>query len=295
VILDYQPERSGKMSAMNRGVQRAGSEFLIFTDANAMWLPETLPNLMSNFAQAQVGCVSGRKILTGKGTLAEANENLYWRYESWIKSQESRLGSTVAASGELLAVRREVYKFPSLGVINDDSQLVLETVDQGYRVLYDPTAVTFEAGSASMADEFGRKSRIAAGRWQLSGKLLSLAPDHPGFVLKYVSHKLLRLLVMPLMILAFLSNLAVIMAQPAAGTGFEALIRLSPPWGQLFMAGQVSLYLLAALGAVLDQLGIRFKPVYFIYFFVAAQCATFIGLLRFSSGRQTVIWRKAAH
>ena len=130
---------------------------------------------------------------------------------------------------------------------------------KGYRVLYDPTAVTFEAGSASMADEYGRKSRIAAGRWQLSGKVLSLAPDHPGFVLKYVSHKLLRLLVMPLMILAFLSNLAVVMAQPAAGTGFEALIRLSPPWGQLFMAGQVSLYLLAALGAVLDHLGIRLQ------------------------------------
>ena len=103
------------MSAMNRGVQRAGGEFLIFTDANAMWLPETLSNLMSNFAQAQVGCVSGRKILTGKGTPAEANENLYWRYELWIKSQESRLGSTVAASGELLAVRREVYTFPQPG------------------------------------------------------------------------------------------------------------------------------------------------------------------------------------
>jgi hypothetical protein len=84
---------------------------------------------------------------------------------------------------------------------------VLETIEQGYRVLYDPAAVTIEPGSSSLSEEYGRKSRIAAGRWQLAGKVLKLAPNHPGFVFKFISHKLLRLLVMPLMILAFVSNL----------------------------------------------------------------------------------------
>jgi len=294
VILVYQPERSGKMAAMSRGVHRAGGEFFIFTDANAMWKPDTLSNLMSNFAEPRVGCVCGRKTLIGRGSQAEENENLYWRYESWIKSQESRLGSTVAASGELLAVRRAVYQLHDQEIINDDSQIVLETVKKGYRVLFDPSAVTVEQGSSSMAEEFGRKSRIAAGRWQLTGQLLKLALNHPGFVFKFISHKLLRLLVMPLMILAFISNLAVVISNPPAGTGIVSLIKLSPPWGQIFLIGQISLYLLAALGAVFEYFGIRCKPVYFIYYFVGAQFATLAGLLRFSSGRQSVLWRKVA-
>jgi cellulose synthase/poly-beta-1,6-N-acetylglucosamine synthase-like glycosyltransferase len=294
LILDSEPERNGKMAAMNRAVHRASGEFIVFTDANALWNPDTLKKIMSNFTEPRVGCVCGRKSLTGKGTQAEASENLYWRYESWIKIQESRLGSTVAASGELLAVRRATYRFPNRHIINDDSQIVLETIDQGYRVLYDPTAVTIEPGSSSLSEEYGRKSRIAAGRWQIAGKILKLAPSHPGFVFKFISHKLLRLLVMPLMILAFVSNLAVVLAKLPAGTGFASLFQLSPPWGQLFLAGQITLYLLAALGAVLEHFGIRFKPIYLIYYFVGSQLATLTGLVRFSSGRQSVLWRKAA-
>jgi biofilm PGA synthesis N-glycosyltransferase PgaC len=294
VILDHQPERSGKMAAMNRAAHRAGGEFVIFTDANAVWKPDTLSNLMSNFADPRVGCVSGRKILTGAGTAPEVNENLYWRYESWIKDQESRLGSTVAASGELMAIRRSAYRFPDPQIINDDFQIVLNTVEQGYRVLYDPTAVTIEPGSSSMAEEYGRKSRIAAGRSQLTGKVLKLAFNQPGFVFKFISHKLLRLLVMPLMILALISNLVVVLANQPPGTGIVSVFRLSSPWGQLFITGQIILYLLAALGALLEHFGVRFKPIYFIYYFVSSQIAILTGLMKFSSGRQSVLWRKAA-
>jgi cellulose synthase/poly-beta-1,6-N-acetylglucosamine synthase-like glycosyltransferase len=294
VILDHQPERTGKMAALNRAVHRAVGEFVIISDATAFWRPDTLSNLMSNFAEPRVGCVSGRIILTGAGTAAEANENLYWRYDSWIKSQESRLGSTVTASGSLLAVRRAIYSFPDPQIINDDFQIVLNTIEQGYRVLYDPNALTIERGSSSMAEEYGRKSRIAAGRWQLAGKVLKLAPNYPGFVFKFISHKFLRLLVMPLMILAFISNLAVVLANQPPGTGIDSLFKLSPPWGQLFLTGQILLYLLAAFGALLEHFGVRFKPIYFIYYFVSSQIAILTGLVKLSSGRQSVLWRKAA-
>ena len=123
---------------------------------------------------------------------------------------------------------------------------------------------------------------------------MKLAPNHPWFVYKFISHKLLRLLVMPLMILAFVSNLAVVLAKPPTETGIASLFHLSPPWGQLFLAGQIILYLLAALGAVLEHFGIRFKPIYLIYYFVGSQLASLTGLVRFSSGRQSVLWRKAA-
>lgn len=294
VILLKSPQRDGKMAALNRAVQKAQGDFLIISDANALLKPDTLHNLMSNFADPVVGCVTGRIILAGAGTEVEANESTYWRYESWIKSMESRLGSTPAADGSLLAVRRSIYESPPDHIINDDFKVVLMTVRQGYRAIYDPTAATIEARTTSMTGEYERKSRIAAGRWQLVKEVIPLTFQQPGFVFKFISHKLLRLLVMFLMILAFISNLgAVLIDFPARGE-LASLVGLSAPWGAILLAGQVTFYALVSLGALLDHLGVRVKPLHFLYFFVSAQFASLAGLVRFSSGRQSVIWRKAA-
>lgn len=294
VILDHSPERGGKVAALNRAMQRARGEVLVFSDANALVKPDTLYNLMCNFADPEVGCVSGCKVLAGHGSELETSENLYWRYESWIKTLESSLGSTPAAVGELLAVRRTIYHLPTDHIINDDFQIVVRTVEQGYRAVYDRTAVTIEESYTSMADEFGRKSRIAAGRWQAFGQTLRLVRRQPGFVFKFLSHKGLRLLVAPLMILAFFGNLGAVVLNQSSGTGLISLIGLHAPWGHLALAGQVILYALAGLGALLDRWQLRFKPVYFIYFFLSAQLAAMAGLLRLCSGRQTVLWRKVA-
>jgi poly-beta-1,6-N-acetyl-D-glucosamine synthase len=294
IILDHSDQRSGKMAAMNRAVQRARGEILVFSDANALLQPDTLYNLMSNFADARVGCASGRKVLAGRPSELETNENLYWRYESWIKTLESRLGSSATATGELLAVRRAIYRLPDSTIINDDSQIVVSTVRQGYRAIVDDTAVTHEPGSDSMSDELGRKSRIAAGRWQLVGQVVKLIGTQPEFVFKFFSHKALRLLVAPLMALALIGNVGAVALNPMGGAGLIPLIGLHTPWGQLALAGQIGLYALAGLGAWLDRRGIRFKPAYFAYYFVSAQLAALAGLVRFSSGRQTVLWRKVA-
>jgi len=294
IILDHSDQRGGKMAAMNRAVRRARGEILVFSDANALLQPNALYNLMSNFADARVGCASGRKVLAGHTSELETNENLYWRYESWIKTLECRLGSSAATSGELLAVRRAIYSLPDSAIINDDFQLVVNTVQQGYRAIYDATAVTHEAGSDSMSDELGRKSRIAAGRWQVFGQVLKLSGTRPGFVIKFLSHKALRLLVGPLMVLALIGNVGAVALNPMGGAGFTPLIGLHTPWGQLALGGQMGLYALAGLGAWLDRRGIRFKPAYFAYYFVSAQLAALAGFVRFSSGRQTVLWRKVA-
>lgn len=292
VVLDHSPERRGKVAALNRAVRRAHGDFLVFSDANALMKPDTLYNLMCNFADPRVGCVNGRKVLSGQGSELETNENLYWRYESWIKTLESCLGSTPASVGELLAVRRSLYDLPTNQIINDDFQIVVNTVGQGYRAIYDPTAVTIEKGSTSIADEFGRKSRIAAGRWQVIMQVLKLVWRQPGFVCMFLSHKGLRLLVAPLMILTFISNLGAVVLNQSGGAGLISLISLHIPWGPLALAGQMTFYILAGMGALLDIRGLRLKPVYFIYYFLSAQIASMAGMLRFFSGRQTVLWRK---
>lgn len=293
VILDHSAERGGKMAAINRSIKRARGDFYIITDANAILQPETLRSLMSNFADPSVGAVSGHKLMA-RGNALEASENIYWRYESWIKHQESRIGSTPAAVGELLAIRKAVFVLPDRKIINDDFQLALNTVKQGHRFIYDPDAITVERGTDSMNEEYGRKSRIAAGRWQVTKQVFSLIFAHPWYVLAFLSHKFLRLLVFPLMVLAFLSSLGSVLLGSLgvlAGPGlFSVYTRLSP----FLLAAQVLFYLLAGTGAILASFGVKVKPLYFLYYFLNAQIAAMSGLVRFSSGRQTVLWRKVA-
>jgi cellulose synthase/poly-beta-1,6-N-acetylglucosamine synthase-like glycosyltransferase len=294
VILDHGPERRGKVAALNRAVKRARGEVLVFSDANALMRPDTLTNLMCNFADSTVGCVSGRTVTAGHGSELETGENLYWRLESCIKTLESRLGSSPAADGSLLAVRGSVYDLPSNRIVNDDFQMAVRTVHQGYRAVYDRTAVTAEEGSASLADEFGRKSRIAAGRWQVVGQVLGLVWQNPGFVFKFVSHKLLRLLVGPLMLLAFVSNLCAVILNRSSGMGLVSVVGLHAPWGHLALVAQVAFYALAGMGALLNAWGLRFKPAYLVFYFLSAHMASMVGMVRFFLGRQTVLWRKVA-
>jgi poly-beta-1,6-N-acetyl-D-glucosamine synthase len=293
VILDHSSARGGKMQAINRAVKQARGDFFVFTDANAILKPDTLRNLMSNFTDPKVGSVSGHKLMSGSSEL-ETNENIYWRYESWIKQNESRLGSTPAAVGELLAIRREAFKLPSASIINDDFQLITRTVEQGYRAIYDPTAVTFEKGYSTMQDEYGRKTRIAAGRWQVIGQVFKMTFRHPWFVIMFFSHKMLRLFVFPLMILAFLSNLGLVGMNLPGSPGNSSFFGLSFPWGQVVLGVQVLFYILAGVGALLNHFGIRIKLLFLPYYFLNAQIASLSGFFRFSSGRQTVLWRKVA-
>src|SRR5258706_410045 len=76
-------------------------------------------------------------------------------------------GSTVAAVGEMLAIRRHLVKPLPPGLINDDAYLGLSVLRQGYRVIYEPQAFCWEAPTLSVQDELTRRRRITAGHYQL--------------------------------------------------------------------------------------------------------------------------------
>jgi poly-beta-1,6-N-acetyl-D-glucosamine synthase len=293
VVIDQAEMRGGKMSALKRGVKLAKGDVIVISDAEAIWKPDSLNHLISNFADPAVGCASGYHMMMGSNG-AEANENFYWRYESCIKKLESAIHSTTAATGGLLAIRKSLFQWPDQSIINDDFLMALNAASHGYRVIFDPSAVTYESGSSSISIEYHRKSRIAAGRWQIFGQVFKLAFRNPWFVIAFFSHKMLRLLIFPLMILAFLSSLGRVFMSQVGPAELLSLFGLYSPWGQLALFVQVLFYLLAGFGALLDHFGIRIKLLYLPYYFLNAQIASLSGFYRFSTGRQTVLWRKVS-
>lgn len=280
--LSYQPERQGKMAAIDRAMALVRGEIIVFSDANALYRPDALRKLVRNFADERVGAVSGRKtIVKDRRALAES-ENLYWCYESRIKEKESLIDSTTGVVGEILALRRALYLPPQKTIIQDDLYLANTVLGQGYRVIYEPLAIAEESMSQSLRDERIRRSRIVAGRYQVVMRSGTIPWQRPWLVFAILSHKVLRMLVPFFMLLSYLANLLWLLT-----AGQEPLIPA------LFLVGQTLFYVSAAAGWLLDRWGVHPKLLYLPYYFCSANLSAWSGFVRFTTGRQSALWTKA--
>ncbi|RMF03429.1 MAG: glycosyltransferase family 2 protein [Chloroflexi bacterium] len=279
VELSFSPERRGKMAAINRAMTRARGEVVVFSDANNLYDAQALRQLTPPFADPTVGAVSGAKsILSGDGALGDS-EGLYWRYESAIKKQETRLGTCTGVAGEILAVRRSLFRPPPAEIINDDFYIALDLIRRGYRVIYAPAARSFERVSATAQDEVTRRARIISGRYQAMRLAPQLLPwQQPLAVWQVVSHKFSRPLVPLAMIGALVSSLlAALRANRAAA---------------VLLTGQMAFYGLAGLGRTAEYGGKIGKLLYIPTFFVNSNLAALRGLRMHLTQRQGVLWQR---
>jgi len=292
VELSYQPERRGKMAAINWAMSKARHEIVLFSDANNLYARETLRELVKPFSDPWVGAVSGSKNILGNGHTLTKGDSLYWRYESYIKEQETRLGSCTGVSGEILAIRNNLYQLPPDRVINDDFFIALGILRQGYRLVYMPKARSFEHSSLTEADESIRRSRIVAGRYQVMLMSVQLLPwRNPLLVWQIISHKFMRPLVPLAMIMAFVANLLTIV-KPIPSLDYEILY-LGRPYNLTVLFMQLIFYLFAWLGNILNGRGTIGKILYLPAFLVNSNLSAVCGLVSFLAGKQTSLWKRA--
>jgi len=294
VELSYSPPRRGKMAAINRAMPLATGEIVIFSDANNLYAPDTIQELGVPFVDPSVGAVSGAKtILKGNGALG-ASEGLYWRYESFIKQQETRLRTCTGVAGEILAIRHELFESPPDEIINDDFYMGMRLLKRGYRIVYTPTARSFERVSPSAQHEVTRRSRIIAGRYQAIARAAEWLPSEPLIAWQVISHKVIRPLVPLAMIGAFLSNVIAVIRSNSSkhpSTQKEQPLRhLTSPFNWLFLILQVLFYVLALLP--IERKGAIGKMLYLPTFLLNSNKAALIGLYRFVSKRQSTLWKR---
>ncbi|HUT24738.1 MAG TPA: glycosyltransferase family 2 protein [Sumerlaeia bacterium] len=293
VELSYEPQRRGKMAAINRAILRARGEIVVFSDANNLYRPDALRELVAPFQRPRVGVVSGAKHVAKDEDALSASEGLYWKYESFIKKCEARLGCCVAVAGEILAVRRDLFQAPPEAVICDDFFTAMMIVRQGYNVDYAQEAVSVERVSASAQDEVARRGRIIAGRYQaiaLARRLLTWR--RPAVAWQVVSHKFFRPFVPHALIGIFLvSLLAVIFPRESDGAG---ILALAFPYNWVFFAPQVLFYVWAVIGMRFERRGSAWKLLYLPSYLVNSNLAAVIGGCRFLAGKHSVLWPKVA-
>ncbi len=283
------PERKGKIHAMNRGIQFVNAPIVIFSDSNTILCTDAVKIIVNTFADPKVGCIAGEKRVLSKDSdnAAGSGENLYWKFESWVKRMDSDLNSAVGAVGELFAIRTNLFEQVENDTILDDFIISLRIAEKGFRIAYTPDAYAIETASVSVAEELKRKVRIAAGGLQTIMRLKGLLnPFRHGMLsIQYISHKVLRWTIAPIAL--FCLPIVNFFILPE-----ELEIRTFNFFSYFFYL-QGFMYLLALLGWMLEQRKIRFKLLFIPYYFTAMNYASLRGWVRFLKGKQSVNWEKS--
>lgn len=266
------PVNRGKIATLNDGVRECRGEVIVFSDAAAFLYRDAVRTLVRNFADPEVGAVSGRyTVVKAEDVAIGKSEDFYWKYETFLKSKESDIASTLGGHGHLHGIRRELYPFPPPGTINDDYIIPVSVLAKRYRAVYEPAAVVYE--EAHEMTGFGRRVRIMAGNFQQLREIKGvLRPFRPLPLFFFLSHKGSRLLVPFAMVAALVANL---------------FLLSSPLYLALFWL-QVVFYGMAILGTVTK---LRPRTLLLPFYFCMINAATFFGAWHALTSRRRMAWK----
>jgi poly-beta-1,6-N-acetyl-D-glucosamine synthase len=283
VLVMQSAERKGKAVAVNEAVAQAIHPVVVLTDANTLLTPQTIQRLVLKLNDAATGAVAGEKKVVDANNATVSGEGLYWRYESWLKQQETVFYTVVGAAGELFAFKKELFVPIPAHAVTDDFFLSLSVNMQGKKVAYAADAISTEAASLSLKDEWNRKLRIAAGGIQ-SLLLVKKALNpfrYPVLSFQFFSHRVLRWLFCgPAFLVLLLAN--VMLANTTSFACYGVVLLL-----------QILFYVFALIGyfiSVQKKSFFLFTVPFYIVFMHAAMMA---GFVRYFTKGQSVLWEKA--
>ncbi len=279
VIGLFEPLRRGKTAALNRAVNQAAGEVIVFSDANSMYDPKALKMLARNFHDSSVGGVCGRKSILKNGQRESSRgDSLFWDFESSLKKLQSLVGSISTGDGEIFAIRKQLYTVIPETVINDDTAITFNIIKKGFRVIYEPEAVSCEEASTIIEDDFNVKARMVSGGYQTL-KLFSgmLFPPRSYFAFQFFFHKVIRWIMPFLLVSLFISSFLM---------GHRVFF--------LFGCLQIAFYLSALTGFLLRKKNKKLGVLYFPFYYCAMNIAAGLGFFYFLRGDSlTRIWKKA--
>ncbi len=259
----------GKAAGLNDGVEVAQGELVMFTDVRQRIEPRALRALVEDFADPEVGCVSG-ELMLGDAESGESGEGmgLYWRVEKKVRELESASSSVVGATGALYAVRRELLVSVPEGTILDDVYIPMQVARQGKRVVFEPQARAWDRDLGAER-EFARKVRTLNGNYQL----LQLAPwllsGKNPIRFEFVSHKLLRLVAPFALLTVFVSS------------------ALLPGAYRIFWVLQAAFYGIGLLALLKIGSGVPARAANAAWTFVLLNAAALVAFANFVGGRKT--------
>lgn len=274
-------ERRGKVNVLNDVCAQAQGEVLVLSDANVDFAPDTVKRLVARFQDSKVACVCGKLCFrTREGEAHTQSEGIYWKLETWLKQHEGGRGVLLGANGANFALRRDLWKGCPPEIVVEDLYIPLRLLMEGWRVVFEPTALAYEDLPPALADEFGRRVRIGAGDYQILARCLGLLnPSHGLAAWVFFSHKVLRWVAPLFMIGAMLAVLVLVM--------------LGAPGALLVLAGGACIVAVTAVGFSSVRLpGPLGRLASVSAYFATMNAALLLGCVRWLRGGQKTTWNR---
>lgn len=269
--------RRGKNHCLNEAMALATGDIVVFTDANAMFDRAAVRALVDGFQSEGVGCVVGKECRISKGKSGTSkSDSLYWNFENLIKRAQNKLGLVLVGNGPIFAIRRELFK-PLRNDIANDFQTPMQIGNEGWAVVFQEGAISFENSATSAREEYDRKVRIVTrglvGFEQHAREMPSLR------LFIFISHKMMRWFGFYLQILIFALSFLLLPKQT------EIAI--------CALAMQMSIYSLAVLGSLNPWNIRRVRLVAIPFYFCLVNAAAAVAVIKYAKGGRVSIWEKA--
>lgn len=177
VQLYVEGERTGKAAAVNFGLRRLSSPFVVVVSGDVLPEPGMIGRLVEALTAPGVGLAGGRPIpVNSESTLTGHAVHLLWRLHHRLALRQPKLG-------EVIALRREaVVPLPGTSVDEACFQSLLEA--NGWSSAYVPEAVVANSGPGTIANLVKQRRRAHAGHLWLRRRQGYAVPSlHPLLLL----------------------------------------------------------------------------------------------------------------
>ncbi len=247
-------QRRGKTAVLNDLLKEVDAPYLVFSDADIVFAPSTIADLVAELEAGNWACVCGHLNLLD----AESGQNLdgaYWRYERLVRQLEAQLNTLVSIPGAIFCIRNEQVTALPDGCINDDLFQALSLLTKKQITGYAKQAQASGYNTTSLEAERSRRLRIGMGNYQAEKYFRNqLTNFEPLSAFQYLSHKVLRWYTPHLLILG--------LAASALGS------LLGSPLCSILLLAQVALYLFCGVTKLISSSvklpGIVLLPLFFL-------------------------------
>lgn len=269
-----QKQRTGKSKAINEAYAKSSGEIKIISDSDSMIPPSAISNLISNFADTEIGAVTGR----GTFSTNADTEQVYQGWYNLLRQSESNIDSTPIFDGHLSAYRANLIENVPENINADDTALAISIRRKGYRTIFDRLTTFTEYGPASTKELLRVKVRRGQGLIRILwlNRDLLFSGRYGKFSRLIMPAEFFMLVISPILVgsLVFLIPLIV-------GTYL-------PPIYILIGA------LVCAVIYVLPNKRNFINPIRFIISFLVYQLSLLYAMILWVIGRKMNVWKKSA-
>jgi cellulose synthase/poly-beta-1,6-N-acetylglucosamine synthase-like glycosyltransferase len=272
-------ERRGKPAVINELSKLSRGEILVLTDAQVLFTPDTLYELVKHFRNEEIGLV-GANIMNTRFDRSgiSLQEWSFMSREIRLKHFEGKVwGSMMGAYGACYAVRSQYYSHIPEGYSVDDFYITMKVLEKKKKCILELNAIGYENVPNRLSEEFRRKIRISAGNFQnLKTFYRLLWPPWTGVAFSFFSHKVLRWLGPFLLLLLMASN---------------GILAFSFPLYRILLWIQAGLIITPFIDFLLRKIGLHIVILRFITHFYSMNLALLAGFLKFIKGTETNVWQ----